>query len=618
MNSLLIAQPKINHPDAQFILNNYNKAEYKIEMRDGVKLFTTVYSPKDTSIKYPILLNRTPYRVWPYGEQEYKENLGPSIYFAYDKYIFVYQDVRGKFMSEGTYENMRPYIPDKTDSTQTDESSDAFDTIDWLIKNIKNNNGKVGIWGISYPGFYAAMALIDAHPALKVVSPQAPIADWFWDDFHHNGALFLAHMFDFMYVFGKERKELTTKWDDRFVHTSDNGFQFYLNEIGPLSNINEKFYFNKVPFWDSIIEHPDYDYFWQQRNILPYLKNIKPAVLVVGGLYDAEDLYGEINIYKTIEKNTPDNHNYFVFGPWIHGGWARTDGNSLGKIAFGNSPSPSEYYLNNIELPFFKYYLKGYKKVNISEASVFDTGLKKWELFSSWPPQNVQFKTLYLNNNKALQFDKPTAKVDKILYDEFISDPANPVPGSRYESNRMPKEYMIEDQRFVSDRTDVLSYETSIINNNITIIGDIEVELYVSTTAGDADWIVKLIDVYPDKESEEEVFSDTSLYGFEQMIRSEIFRGRYRNSFEKPMPFDANKITRISFKLLDVLHTFKPGHRIMVQVQSTWFPLADRNPQKYVDNIYKAKDEDFTKAIHRVYLSSPYQSNIKVRILEKD
>lgn len=593
-------------------IDDYDKFEYRIPMRDGVHLFTSVYIPKDHSRTYPILLNRTPYSVRPYGTAK-KSLLGPSEHFMKDGYIFVYQDVRGRFMSEGTYWNMRP-IGDHSKPGTIDESTDTWDTVDWLVKNISANNGKVGIWGISYPGFYASCATIDAHPAVKAISPQAPIADWFWDDFHHHGAFFLPHCFNFIAVFGQPRPRPTTKWGKRFNHGTPDGYRFFLEELGPLSQVNPKYFHHNIAFWDSVVAHPDYDAFWQARNLLPHLREIKPAVLVVGGWYDAEDLYGTFQTYSTIEANNPGADNRVVIGPWRHGGWARTTGDHLGYVWFPTSPPPSEYYRVKLEYPFFSHYLKGDPAPDLAEATMYETGTNRWRSFEQWPPKNVREQTLWFSRSGSLEQQPPKDE----QYHEFISDPAKPVPYTELITTGMSAQYMTDDQRFAARRPDVLVYQTGPLSENVTLAGKITADLFVSTTGTDADWIVKLIDVYPDTArnfpgNPEHV----KMGGYQQMVRSEVFRGRYRNSYTHPEPFVPEQVTEVKFPLQDVLHTFKKGHRIMVQVQSTWFPLVDLNPQKYVDNIYLAEKKDFIKATHRVYSGPEHGSRIVVKILEE-
>ncbi len=600
--------------DSLFIAQNYNKQEYMIPMRDGVKLYTVVYAPKDKSRKYPILFKRTPYSCAPYGAGKLPKTLGSSMKLARDLYIFVYQDVRGRFMSEGKFIDMRPIHEEYKDSTDIDESTDAWDSIDWLIKNIKNNNGKLGMWGNSYPGYYAACACINAHPALVAATPQCPVTDWFWDDFHHNGAFFLTHYLPFGRFFGIKRSEPHKEWPEPvFLFTSPDGYEFYMDNAVPLSKINENLFHHEIPFWDSLIAHPDYDYFWQNMSLTPHLKNIKPAVLIVGGWFDAEDLYGPFAEYAQIEKSTPGNNTRLVIGPWKHGGFARGDGSVLGNVFFGNNPPPSDYYRDSIEFPFISHYLKGKGKADLPDALMFETGNNVWRRFNTWPPKNTVKESLFFHANGYLSEEKPNLANS---YNEFISDPKKPVPYTEAITVRMTKEYMTDDQRFAAKRPDVLVYCTDTLKQDLTIAGKIKVKLYVSTNQSAADWIVKLIDVYPDDfENFEHNPPDIVMAGYQQMVRSEVFRGRYRNSFEKPEPFIPNQIALVEFDLLDVLHTFKKGHRLMIQVQSTWFPLIDINPQKYVANIYLAKEDDFVKALHRVYTGENSASCIEFNVL---
>lgn len=605
-----------------FVEQNYQKYEVRIPMRDGIKLFTAVYVPKDASKdkNYPFLMQRTCYDVAPYGLDKYPNNLGPNKYLMEDKYIFVYQDVRGRFMSEGTFDNMRPQInmEARRKIKATDESTDTYDTIEWLLKNIKFNNGKVGQWGISYPGFYAAAGTLANHPALKASSPQAPVSDFYFDDFHHRGAYYLSY-FLVTPLFGYQKTENTPKewYNDKFIRpTTKDSYQFFL-DMGSLKNA-DKYYGQDNFFWQEIINHPNYDDFWQKRSLLPHLKNIKHAVLTVGGWFDAEDLYGPLNIYKTIEKTSPNTpHNTLVMGPWSHGDWSRTKKEQIiGNIYFGDNISDG--YQKEIEMPFFKYYLKGEGDTkNIAEACLFDTGTMEWKKFDKYPVPNVQKKRLYLHEKEKLAFD--TAPNANNTFSEFVSDPANPVPYSE-DLNFVftPRRYMTDDQRENSRRPDVLVFQSDVLTEDMTMTGELLAKLKVSITGTDADWIVKLIDVYPeDTKNTDFTPKHIKLAGYQFLVRSEIMRGRYRNSFEKPEPFTANQITNIDLPLQDVLHTFKKGHRIMVQIHSTWFPLIDRNPQKYVENIFKANDEDFIKATHKVYHSAENPSWIEVQLLNK-
>ncbi len=594
------------------VKDNYTKTEYRIPMRDGKTLYTAVYSPKDVSEKYPILIWRTPYSCALYGSGKYR-HMPKEL--AEEKFIFVYQDVRGKFMSEGKYVNMRPYIPNKKDNSQVDESSDAYDTIDWLVKNVSNNNGKVGMYGISYPGFYAAMSTIDAHPALKAVSPQAPIADWFIDDdMHHNGALSLLMSYNFFSVFGVHRDSLTTHWPQRKKYASPDAYSF-MQHLEPLHNVNKLYYHGTIEFWNEILEHPNYDEYWQSRNTLPHFNNVKPAVMTVGGWYDSEDFYGSIHTYKSIEEKNPKAKNILVIGPWPHGWWARSSGNKLGDMNFG--AKTSEFYRQKIQLPFFKYYLKGKGTFNQPDAFMFNTGINKWRSFEQWPPKNIFQQTMYLGKFGKLSFIKPM-EINKNGFDQYMSDPNNPVPYTAKildSRNFYNKSYMNEDQRFASYRPDVLVYETETLKNSITLVGKITADLFVSTSGTDADWVVKLIDVYPDSSSNPKPNPNkVEMGGYQLLIRYDIMRGKYRNSYEKPEAFIPNKVTEVKVPLQDILHTFKKGHKIMIQIQSSMFPFYDVNPQTFTD-IYHAKGKDFKKATNRVYFSKEYPSSINFNIM---
>jgi uncharacterized protein len=583
----------------------YAKSEHLIVMRDGVKLFTSVYSPRDTSQKYPIMLLRTPYSVGPYGKDVMRDSVGPSPLFQQEGYIFVYQDVRGRFMSEGEFVNVRPQKAIKKGPGDVDESTDTYDTIDWLIKNIPNHNGRVGMWGISYPGFYAAVGMIDAHPALKAVSPQAPIADWFiGDDFHHNGTLFLAHAFNFMSGFGRPRPKPTTVGPERFNHGTADGYRFFL-ELGPLANADKKYFKGDVAFWNEMMQHPNYDDYWKARNTLPHLKNIKPAVMTVGGWFDAEDLFGALKTYSTVEKSSPGAYNILVMGPWFHGGWARSDGDSLGSVEFDSKTSL--FYRENIELPFFNYYLKDKGQLKLPDAYVFETGSNRWQTYDQWPPRTAKVKNLYFHADGRLSFTQPgQGRNSATSFDEYISDPNKPVPSNPGISIGMTREYMVDDQRWAGRRPDVLVYQTDVLANDVTVAGPLVASLFVSTSGTDSDFVVKLIDVFPD--------SDLKMGGYQMLVRGEPMRARFRNSFEKPEAMIPNRATRLEFTLPDSLHTFKKGHRMMVQIQSTWFPLVDRNPQKFVD-INRAIEADFQKATQRVYRSSQLSSHLKLHVL---
>jgi len=599
--------------ESKEIQRRYVKYEYMVPMRDGVRLFTAVYTPRNAARKYPMMLNRTPYSCRPYGEDKYRPALGPSKQFTDERFIFVYQDVRGRFMSEGEFVNMRPHIDAKDDKTDIDESTDTYDTIEWLLANVPNHNGRVGMWGISYPGYYSSAGMIDAHPALKAVSPQAPIADWFFDDFYHHGAFFLPHAFNFFAVFGRPRPEPTKEWGKEFEHGTPDGYQFFM-DIGPLKNVNERYYHGEIAFWNEIVEHPKYDEFWQARRLLPHLRNVAPAVMTVGGWYDAEDLYGALNTYRAVEELNPGVVNTLVMGPWVHGGWARGEGDKLGMAHFG--AKTSEFYRRNIELPFFNCFLKDVCGDPLPEAYVFETGVNEWRRFDKWPPAGLEHRDLYFQSGGSLSYEVPSGASE--VYDEYVSDPGKPVPFTEAVAKEMTKEYMTDDQRFASRRPDVVTYQTEVLKEDITLAGPIEAELWVSTSGTDSDWVVKLIDVFPnDAADPEDLPKGKHLGGCQMMVRSEVIRGRYRNSYEKPEPFTPNVATQVKVTLQDVLHTFQKGHRIMVQVQSTWFPLVDRNPQKYVDNIFLAEESDFVKATQRVYHGGAQASRLRVGVLEK-
>jgi putative CocE/NonD family hydrolase len=672
----LLSTSTVSGQQADYIRSHYTKYERQIPMRDGKRLFTAVYAPNDTTKPYPILLFRTPYSVSPYGASAYRSSLGPDEAFVKEGFIFVRQDVRGRFLSEGEFVNMRPHNPDKRASADVDESTDTYDTIEWLVKNVSNNNGRVGQWGVSYPGFYCSAGMIDSHPALKAVSPQACIADWFWDDMHHHGAFVLSLSFNFFSNFGRLER-LTTEWPERFDHKTPDGYQFF-KSLGPLSNANERYLKNEIKFWNDFTQHPNYDEFWQSRNILPHLKNIKAAVMVVGGWFDTEDLYGPLKTYAAIEKQNPGIENRLVMGPWVHGGWNRGSGAFLGTADFGFKTA--DYYQKNADLPFFLHHLKERKQPSPPEALVFETGANRWREFTAWPPKQRRMKSLYFGAREQLAWEAPVAAaqadlatagapvgaavasgrngdgdgrsegsgkrgdtqhgitqhdgtqngdaergsvvgstdassdVDDDAYDEFVSDPDKPVPYTMEITSGWAKKYMTEDQRFAAWRPDVLVYQTEPLERDVTIAGPIQADLWVSTSAGDADWVVKLIDVLPGEIPNTDDGAE-DLGGTQRLVRAEVFRGRFRESYERPLPFKPDQPTRVSFELLDVLHTFQRGHRMMVQVQSSWFPFIDRNPQKYVPNIFEASESDFIKATHRVYRSPEYPSRIEFGVL---
>jgi putative CocE/NonD family hydrolase len=618
------------------IAEHYTKYEYRIPMRDGVHLFTSVYVPKDSSRAYPFLINRTPYSVGPYGVDQYRGRLGPAADFDKAGYIFVFQDVRGRYLSEGTFVEMRPHIDYKKSKHDVDDASDLYDTIDWLLKNVPNNNGNAGIWGISYPGFYTSASIIDSHPALKAASPEAPMTDLFMgDDSYHGGAFMLAANFDF-YVWFKthEKPQLPEKVYVPFEYGTQDGYDFYLG-VGSTGNLS-KYLEGKSALFDDQLRHDTYDEYWKVRNLAPHMKNIHCAVLTVGGWFDAEDLQGPFSTFHAIDKNNPGIFNELVVGPWVHGGWAGLDGNHLGRVEFASNTG--EYYRSNILFPFFEQYLKGAGDAKQPKAYVFETGTNVWRKYSAWPPKDAEMKTLYFQAYGGLSFDPPaessSAEASSLLlpssFDEYVSDPARPVPFVNYVAQDVPQEYMVSDQRFAANRTDVLVYQTPVLQEDVTIAGPIMPHLFVSTSGTDSDFDVKLIDVYPtdypDSKLDAAATEDNSkskndvgrpqftMGGYEQLVRGEPFRGKFRHSFEKPEAFTPGKVEEINATFPDVNHTFRRGHRIMVQVQSSWFPLTDRNPQTFV-NIPDAKPSDFVKATERVYHTKAEASGIRVGVM---
>jgi putative CocE/NonD family hydrolase len=596
---------------AAALKEKYDKKETYITMRDGVKLFTSIYTPKNAAVKHAILLNRTPYNIEPDGPQGV--NFFLQVYSRYvdEEYIMVYQDVRGKYMSEGTFEDIRPVLKENKSNKDIDESTDTWDTVDWLIKNVANNNGNVGIFGISYPGFYSTMGIINAHPAVKAVSPQAPVTAWFiGDDFHHNGAFFLLDCFSFYYSNGQPHRAATRRSFPRFNWPSPDNYDFMLS-IGAVKNFAPKYFGDSIKFWNDAFAHPNYDQFWKDRDPRPYLKNVKPAVMTVGGWFDAEDLYGALHTYSAIEKqNSQTVNNTLVMGPWSHGQWAFGEGKNLGNIYWGLDANKA--FIEQ-EKAFFDYYLNGKGDGKMPEAKIFVTGANEWRSYETWPPKNVTEKSIYFMPSGKASFSPPTTIGS---FDEYVSDPMKPVPYTADVHTNRTAEYMTDDQRFASRRPDVMVYQTDVLTEDMTFTGPLTADLFVSTTGTDADYVVKLIDVFPpDTKAAADVEVKVPLGGYQMLIRGEVFRGRYRSSFEKPEAFVPGKITEVKYELPDVAHTFKKGHRIMIQVQNSWFPLVDRNPQKFVD-IYKCSDSDFQKATQRIYHEPKFPSQLKVNVLQ--
>ena len=620
-----------------FVRSNYTKFEYRIAMRDGVKLFTSVYAPKDTAQRYPILLTRTPYGAGPSGADAYRRDLGPSDLFAREGFIFVYQDVRGRGQSEGVFDDPPAHKLHFSGPADSDESTDSYDTIDWLVKNIPNNNGRAGTWGISYPGFFSAFTLINSHPALKAASPQAPMADvGDGDDAYHNGAFFLAANFDFYNFFRPKQAAPATNLvasaigtltaaTERFSMGTPDEYDFFLR-LGTLADAEEKYFKHRNEYWTSVVKHDTYDEFWSARALGPQMRNLTAAVLVVGGWFDAQDLGGTPRLFQAIVKDGSAPAATLVMGPWDHGGWER-DGDSLGNLKF--TEKTGLFYRENIEFPFFLQHLKdkgnGLKTKSdpaIPRAWVFATGSDEWHRFAEWPPANAARRSLYLQAGGKLAFAAAAGGSNQ--YDEYLSDPAKPVPVASEIVVDLGGDYMTYDQRFASRRPDVLTYETEPLDEAITIVGPVTPALLISTSGTDSDFDVKLIDVYPNNYRDPQAAAARGrraapgvapMAGYQQLVRGEPFRGKFRNSRSKPEPFKPGQPAKIQFAMPDVMHTFLPGHRIMVQIQSSWFPLTDRNPQTFED-IPAARASDFKTAVERVYRGGADGSRLDVLVAE--
>jgi uncharacterized protein len=596
-----------------YVKDNYNKLDTVIKMRDGIKLYTVIFTPKDQSQQYPILMERTPYSAGPYGNS-YPGSVGPNDSLMQEKYIFVTQDVRGRYMSEGINLEVTPYIANKKSKTDVDESSDTYDTVDWLLKHVQNNNGRVGLHGISYPGFYATACLPGAHPAIKAVSPQAPVTDEFiGDDANHNGAFFLMDNFGFMSFFDRERSGPVKNYSKALFNAPyKDAYQFYL-KMGSVKNTNGPGYYNgKSRIWNEYLQHDTYDSYWKARNIRQHLKNITIPTLVVGGWFDAEDLFGALRTYEAIEKQSTQNNTRIVMGPWTHGAWASGNWTKFGTHDFGSNTS--KYFQDSLECAFFNFYLKDKGSFTAAEATMFETGTNKWKNYDVWPPKNSTATDYFFQPGGKLSAAKSMAANS---FSEYSSDPAKPVPYTNGSYRGRNNEYMQEDQRFAALRPDVVVFETDTLTEDITLAGRISASLLVSTTGTDADFIVKLIDVLPDDEPAAKTpVKGIPMAGMQRLIRAEVMRGKFRNSFEKPEAFVQGKITKVAFDLNDVLHTFKKGHKIMVQVQSSWFPLVDRNPQQFM-RIPQARDTDFKKATIRIYHDAANQSKIVLPVLKQ-
>lgn len=591
--------------------DQYTKTEYMIPMRDGVKLYTAVYAPKNTSGPSPMIMQRTPYSAGPYGPDNYKGGFGGSPKFRENGYIFVYQDVRGKYMSEGEFVNVRPQNLAKGPK-DIDESTDTWDTIQFLVDNVPNNNGRVGLWGISYPGFYAGVGAIDSHPALRASSPQAPVSDW-WigDDFHHLGAFFLQDAVSFFSGFGQPRPQPTPNRPEGVrIDLQGDAYKAFL-EIGPLRNVDEKIFKGSVAFWKDLMTHGNYDAFWQARSLPKHMTNVKAALLVVGGWFDAEDLWGAINLYKLAHKQNPTTPMYFVMGPWPHGGWAGGPGSRFGDIDMPGEPST--FYREQIEWPFFDAYLRGDGKPGIPQVQVYETGTGKWRTPTEWPPKEAKPRSLYFSDARELRWMAPTEPDSQ--EDSYLSDPAAPVPYQGGTLGRRSREYMIDDQRFAEARMDVLTYRSDPLSSDFTIAGPVKADLWISMTGTDADFVVKIIDEYPSDAPANS--AGKAMAGYQMLVRAEVLRGKFHSNYSNPVPFVPKKITNVKYELPDTLHTFRKGHRIVVQVQSSWFPLVDRNPQKFCD-IYSATEADFKAETISLWRTKEHPSRVAFGVLTGD
>ena len=583
--------------DTNYLRAHYSKREVMIPMRDGVKLFTSIYAPTGRAEKFPFLISRTPYSAAPYGDSLFARSIGPGAKFAEAGYIFVTQDVRGRYRSEGRFRHMTPHRGTKRGKQDVDESTDTYDTIDWLLRNVDGNNGRAGLWGISYPGFFATAGMIDAHPALKAVSPQAPQADWFLgDDTHHNGAFLLNSTFNFMLACGMRSVGASMTCNQGPDLGTTDGTKFYL-QLGALGNADKRYFKGRSPGWTDMMRHGTYDDFWQKRNILAHLRAITPAVLVVGGLYDANNYYGALRVFEALERQSPTTDHAIVIGPWYHGQWARDSGSFVGDLKFGQRTSDT--YQRDILLPFFDLNLKGRGQGKHPKAWVYETGRNEWRTFDQWPPKESIGRSIYLGAGNTLSSEPAKQGGDK-GYEEWVTDPSKPAPFVASGGIDMDPDYMAHDQRFGASRPDVELYRGEALTQDLTIAGPVSPTLFVASTGTDGDWVVKLIDEHPD--------------GFQELVRGDVMRAKFRKSFTKPSPLVPGEVTQLDFTMSDVFHTFRRGHRMIVQVQGSWFPLVDRNPQVFID-IYKAKASDFRSASQRVYRTAAQASRLSYRVL---
>jgi putative CocE/NonD family hydrolase len=592
----------------------YTKFEFMVPMRDGARLFTQVYAPKDTTQKYPFLITRTPYSVAPYGADQYRGSLGPSEQFQKEGFIFIYQDARGRYRSEGEFQQVRPFVPNKKSNKDIDESTDTYDTIEWLLKQVPNHNGRVGMVGVSQPGFHVAASMIDSHPALRAASPQAPTADYYMgDDVYHNGAFMLGANFGFYSGFvPREGDPSPPRPALRFDPGTPDMYDFLLH-VPPLAELNARLFGGKAAYWQEIVDHTAYDDFWKKRSVWKFMNNVNCAVLNVGGWFDAEDPVGPLLVYRSVEHKNPRTVNQLVMGPWSHGGWGRGPGDRLGNVSF--NVKTGEFFREQIQFPFFMKHLKD-KGTDLPEAYMFLTGINEFRRHEVWPPKDLRPMTLYLDASGRLSTTQPK---DVNAFEEYVSDPTRPVPFIGYIGAGMTSDYMTEDQRFASRRTDVVTWRTEPFDKDVVIAGPIKVSLHASTSGTDSDFIVKVIDVYPDDyptpsapPGQPVPANAVRMGGYQQLVRGEPFRAKFRHGFDKPEPLKPNEPITITFELPDVYHAFRAGHRIMVQVQSSWFPLVDRNPQKFME-IPQATAADFQKATQRIYRSSSVQVMVEGR-----
>jgi uncharacterized protein len=590
---------------------HYIKRDYMVPMRDGVKLFTIVYTPRDTTRPQPIILFRTPYSIRPYEPDVYRAQLGPSAEFDRDGFIFVFQDVRGKFRSEGEFEVMRPFRPVKRGASDVDESSDTYDTIEWLLRNVRPHNGRVGMWGVSYPGWQVVLGMMNPHPALKAASPQASPSDMFiGDDFHHNGAFRLMYAFSWLAGNARTRTGQSTERGGAFSYGTPDGYRFFMDAGAP-SRIDSLYFHGQVPAWNDFMRHPNYDEYWQAQNVLTHLGTV-PAelpILNVAGWFDAEDFYGPTSIYYTLEKLHPRNRSVLAIGPWLHGGWNSMPGDQLGHIRFGSQTS--RHFQTEIQFPFFQCHLKDVCTKPIAEATVFETGANVWRTYDAWPPRAAAERRLYFHAHGKLSFEPPATDG----FDEYTHDPNRPVPFSAEIRTTQGHLWMIEDQRFAATRPDVLVYESEPLTEDVTIAGPIIASLFASTSGTDADWVVKLIDVLPgDTPNPDPNPAGVRMGHFQMLLAGEVFRAKYRQSYEQPAPLVPDQATEIRFDVRDRYHTFRKGHRIMVQIQSSWFPVIDRNPGTFTD-IYHARPSDYRRTLQRVYRSPGNASHLLLRVV---